>query len=510
MSVRLVVIENLGVSHWRQLLGHESAQGLRAILGECSRKRIDVVPSAGRLGIAATMATGVCPQEHGVTGVQEPDGRSNEVRRVDGHSWRYEPFWSLLSNVGLSSCVIGWPAVEPTRAFSGEGTDHFQLIASASYDVRSDPQGAWLLPPETVYPDELRPLVRASRVHQDELKEDQREGAAHISAHAIGQAVCAQSQPDVIAYWLVHPMGQDKEKRMEAPLRLAQTVQSIFESSNDEHVVLVILPMLHGGRVLARELQSGLLYFQSPALDFDALPMVMSDTDLAPMLFQMLGLDFQAVAQSDQSSDEYGALVDQRARRLLKVGMRPRKTPGQQRVFQRFIGNRHTMIGLDLLLRNDYKAARQWLEAGAQSNLDVLLYLIDALVGDADVDRLQRVSSIDGVPPLLRTYAKVLALTIQGDKKQARDLIEAIDPQTPIESALRGELYFRVGDLNAAAKDFQKAQKYLIRFGSTRQVRMGLIAARQSEMRPLAQKFAMVLLGRRPLEVRRRRFLARA
>ena len=66
----------------------------------------------------SSIATGVFGNHHQILTPVEPDGRG-DVRPVQSTSRRRKAIWNILSQNGLRSAVVGWPATHPAEPIDG-------------------------------------------------------------------------------------------------------------------------------------------------------------------------------------------------------------------------------------------------------------------------------------------------------------------------------------------------------------------------------------------------------
>lgn len=97
-----------------------------------------------------SIATGVRPHRHGVTGFTEitPDGR--HVRPVSGHTRRVRALWNMAHLQGLSSVVVNWWPSHPAEPIRGcmVSNDYKNLLATPGPDGRPGFASGCVFPPE--------------------------------------------------------------------------------------------------------------------------------------------------------------------------------------------------------------------------------------------------------------------------------------------------------------------------------------------------------------------------
>lgn len=113
-----------------------------------------------------SVATGVFGNHHDILTIVEPDGHG-DVRPVQSTSRKRKAIWNILSQNGLRSAVIGWPATHPAEPING-------VVVSDRYPHTSGPHAdLWPADSSTVYPTELYDGVMKLRVHPDQLHVEQ-------------------------------------------------------------------------------------------------------------------------------------------------------------------------------------------------------------------------------------------------------------------------------------------------------------------------------------------------
>jgi hypothetical protein len=465
----------------------------------------------GLNGVAATLATGVIPQEHGLVGQREPDPISREVRAVDGRSWQHEPFWSLLASKGRSSCTIGWPATEPVHVLVNEESTNSILVAPHGFAPREDPQEAWLLPPKTVSPDELRPIVRSCRVHPGEVRENKRAYVTLKSIASIASALLARDNPDLLACWLSPSPPEDPEQASRLLTDIDHSIRLMVESAGECSLAILCLPGVREVESTLTEPLQGELFLDSPRRDLESIPPVVQDVELTPLVLRMLGEEFQPSRIDRPDPDQVASAADKRAHELIQSGRRPRRSHGRQRIYTRMSGQRSGVIGADLLARQDFVQARRWLEEGVRTrgHGSFVGLLVRSLLGAGDKDRLDRLAHTSAITPFMRTIAASASALLRGEKEMAIQALGDDPPANHAHALLRAEMLLRAGDAAAASDLFKRCQDRIIRTGNIRALRLSFIAARRSGRGPLVADLAKALVRARPLSVRRRRFFER-
>jgi predicted AlkP superfamily phosphohydrolase/phosphomutase/tetratricopeptide (TPR) repeat protein len=109
-----------------------------------------------------SVATGVLGDKHGVLSLVEPDGKG-DVRPVQSTSRHKKAIWNVLSQHGLRSLVVGWPATHPAEQVNG-------IVVSDRFPQTYGPAAElWPADQHTVHPDELFTPLMDLRLHPREL-----------------------------------------------------------------------------------------------------------------------------------------------------------------------------------------------------------------------------------------------------------------------------------------------------------------------------------------------------
>ncbi|HWF00592.1 MAG TPA: hypothetical protein VG248_12400 [Caulobacteraceae bacterium] len=112
------------------------------------------------LAAAASLASGVQPELHGVWRAEE--AWAGGVRPVGRSAWRVAPVWTRLEAAGVSTGSVGWPATRPGADWPGLHIDDaFAQPAGAGHDT-------WALPPSCA-PAAVRESLRDRRVHPNQI-----------------------------------------------------------------------------------------------------------------------------------------------------------------------------------------------------------------------------------------------------------------------------------------------------------------------------------------------------
>ncbi len=117
-----------------------------------------------------SIATGVRPYKHGITGFTELDEATKKIKPVTLRNRKVKAIWNILSESGYKTHVVGWWPSHPAEAINGIMVSNFYQRAARPI---SEP---WLMKPGTIYPENKSGLFGTMRIHPGELTEN------HISA----------------------------------------------------------------------------------------------------------------------------------------------------------------------------------------------------------------------------------------------------------------------------------------------------------------------------------------
>lgn len=112
-----------------------------------------------------SIATGKRPDKHGILGFMEPDPQTGGVRPVTSTSRKVKAIWSILTQKGYKTHVLGWFAGHPAEPIHGISVSDLYPYAVAPLDK------PWPLPPGAVYPETLRDEFAKLRMHPAEVSE---------------------------------------------------------------------------------------------------------------------------------------------------------------------------------------------------------------------------------------------------------------------------------------------------------------------------------------------------
>ncbi len=110
-----------------------------------------------------SIATGVRPYKHGITGFTELAEDGKTVKPVTLKNRRVKAIWNILSEHAYKTHVFGWWPSHPAEAINGIMVSNFFQRA---YRPISEP---WPMKKGTVYPEEKAALFATMRIHPGEL-----------------------------------------------------------------------------------------------------------------------------------------------------------------------------------------------------------------------------------------------------------------------------------------------------------------------------------------------------
>lgn len=110
-----------------------------------------------------SVATGKRPYKHGVLGFSEVTPNGMGVRPATRFSRKSRAVWSMLTEHGLRSNVVGWWPSHPAEPINGATvSDFFHRVSGATCED-------WAFAPESVYPREYADNLAELRVHPADL-----------------------------------------------------------------------------------------------------------------------------------------------------------------------------------------------------------------------------------------------------------------------------------------------------------------------------------------------------
>lgn len=113
-----------------------------------------------------SIATGVRPYRHGVSGFVEHDGKGN-VRPVSSHFRKVKAIWNMMTMEGYKSNIIGWWPSNPVETINGCMVSNlFQQERKGKETIAMD---QWDIPEGTIYPERLIESLKELRVHPSEI-----------------------------------------------------------------------------------------------------------------------------------------------------------------------------------------------------------------------------------------------------------------------------------------------------------------------------------------------------
>jgi len=110
-----------------------------------------------------SIATGVRPYKHGITGFTELAEDGKTIKPVTLKNRRVKAIWNILSEHQYKTHVFGWWPSHPAEAINGIMVSNFFQRA---YRPISEP---WVMKKGTVYPEEKASLFATMRIHPGEL-----------------------------------------------------------------------------------------------------------------------------------------------------------------------------------------------------------------------------------------------------------------------------------------------------------------------------------------------------
>lgn len=162
-SIGPLVVVGIAGLDWEGLSQKIAAGALpgfaRLIQGGSAGSLASAVPAA-EIAAWGTLATGLWPEDHGLLLADAP--WAGGLRPVGKAGWRANPAWQRLSDAGVSTASVNWPATSPGAAWSGVHVDdRFPLSDGWLWDDWPLPLG--------VARDDWREELRDLRVHISDI-----------------------------------------------------------------------------------------------------------------------------------------------------------------------------------------------------------------------------------------------------------------------------------------------------------------------------------------------------
>lgn len=147
--------------------------------------------------VYTSIATGVTADRHGILSAQERDPRTGKLRPPVSTSRKTKALWNILSEAGMRSLVVNWPAQFPAEAIDGvSATDDLFTVNGLH------PAGE--APPESVFPSNLGRTLAALCVHPSGLCD---EDLAPFLPRPAGRDQCEDGDADTLAQGLARAMS---------------------------------------------------------------------------------------------------------------------------------------------------------------------------------------------------------------------------------------------------------------------------------------------------------------
>ena len=161
------------------LIGWDGAdwQHINPLIEEGLMPTLEGLINRGMMGNLATLqpvlspmlwnsvATGKLADKHGIHGFIEPDPINGGARPYTSTSRKTKALWNMLTQSGLRSNIVGWWASHPAEPIAGA------VVTNAFGGAKFEPDNGWMVPPGSVHPPELGPLLAPFKVFPAELTE---------------------------------------------------------------------------------------------------------------------------------------------------------------------------------------------------------------------------------------------------------------------------------------------------------------------------------------------------
>jgi predicted AlkP superfamily phosphohydrolase/phosphomutase/tetratricopeptide (TPR) repeat protein len=149
-----------------KLMAEGKMPAIKGLISEGVRGKIATLDPPLSPMLWTSMATGVRPFKHGVSGFVEHDGNGG-IRPVSSYSRKVKAIWNMLTMEGYKSNIIGWWPSNPVENINGcmvSNLYHQEKKGGESLDVND-----WPVEEGMVYPSELADKIKDLRVHPLEI-----------------------------------------------------------------------------------------------------------------------------------------------------------------------------------------------------------------------------------------------------------------------------------------------------------------------------------------------------
>ncbi|MCW5753455.1 MAG: alkaline phosphatase family protein [Phycisphaeraceae bacterium] len=137
---------------------------------------LDVPPPHEEAPVAATLATGMLADAHGILTNQEPRDDLLGVRPASSTTRRRAALWEIAAAHGRSAAAVGWPSTHPAqRPIRASGL----VVVTPEFAVhRSRHPDIWPLPSDCIQPEALREELASLRICAPDITAEQLAGLA--------------------------------------------------------------------------------------------------------------------------------------------------------------------------------------------------------------------------------------------------------------------------------------------------------------------------------------------
>ncbi len=494
----ILVLEGMG-AHLSQAITADDSNSFGSFLRECRRLRVELQTISGRLGVAASISTGASAEGHQMSGKVYPDPilRINRLHTPDTVSAK--TIWDACESENISSLTIGWPNSTPIGTDENKTQNTPRVIIGAeAVESRNDPFEHWILPPDSVYPDNLREQIRSLRKHQQTSNTEKCRDAYIESSISIATQLLEDCTPELLACWLQiesETISSEFEKTGEC---FSQSVPKLLEHLHESPILIIAIPTIKPD---IHTIHANVFLHNC---HIETAP-VIQDQHLAPMILKIMNTNTLDLPIAKKRATSFNG----KEQELIKKIGPFKPSMGQQRLFMQSQSMFYLTIGLDMHGRREHKQAIPWLLASLHNSSPpkAISALILSYLATEKHEELSQFSRELTHSPVFANLASSAYLVGTKCNDNAAEKINAIADTNPDVSNLKIQLLFRINHYQNIIDLVESKESDVIGSIDTNSLRCLLIAAHRIGKAKLASHVASELLRQKPLCSRRRRFL---
>ena len=495
----ILVLEGMGPLHIQAIMDN-TANPLGDFLRNCRKFRTDIQQITGRTGVAASIATGSTAEEHQTSGKVYPDPtlRINRLHTPDTVS--SETLWDACKKANYSSLTIGWPNSTPfTKNIITNQTTQQIIVGPEAIESRNDPLEHWVLPPNSVRPENLRERIRSLRTHQQNCTLEKNHDSYLHSAISISSELLNKYSSDLFCCWLKIESKEISSSFEKSIDNFTQTLPQLLSQLSTSPMLILCVPEIDQN---VNTIETSTFLHRAHINS----PPVINDQDLASMVLKIMDTNGIELPRATQKTPPFNGMEQ----RLLKDMGSFKPTMGQQRMFMQNQSNFFLTIGLDMYMRGKFSQAIPWLTTSLNQSSppQAITALILCYLNTHKDKELSKLSSLIRHSELFADLATTAYLIRTERPEDATKKITAINDEHSVASDLIIQLLFRLRNYQDIINIAKSKDIGIIRNLSTFTLRIILIAAHRTGNAKLASNIALILLMNQPLRTRRRRYLS--